>query len=91
MVDVISAFSSDGRIKAQDLLLIDDVNQVTPSYDAVILLAPKHSENSALRNVLLPLVNSLSLAKMQEANFLVDRTDHKLTIRQAAQFLEDKN
>jgi osmoprotectant transport system permease protein len=36
--DVISAFSSDGRIAAQNLLVLADAKQAVPSYDAVVLL-----------------------------------------------------
>ena len=39
-VDVISAFSSDGRIAAFDLVVLDDPRQVLPPYDAVLLDAP---------------------------------------------------
>src|SRR5688572_24283205 len=37
-VDVISAFSSDGRIAAYDLLVLDDPARALPPYDAMILL-----------------------------------------------------
>ena len=39
-VDVISAFSTDGRIAAYDLVLLDDPREAIPPYDAVLLLAP---------------------------------------------------
>ncbi len=38
--EVISAFSSDGRIAAQDLVTLTDPRHALPSYDAVLLLAP---------------------------------------------------
>jgi hypothetical protein len=38
-VDVISAFSSDGRIAAQGLVVLADPLHALPSYDAVLLLA----------------------------------------------------
>ena len=43
-VDVISAFSSDGRIAADDLVVLDDDKHAIPPYDAVILLAPKRAQ-----------------------------------------------
>ena len=40
-VDVISAFSSDGRIAALDLVLLDDDRGAIPPYDALILASPR--------------------------------------------------
>ena len=40
-VDVISAFSTDGRIDALDLVLLDDERSAIPPYDAVILASPR--------------------------------------------------
>ena len=36
-VDVISAASSDGRIRAYDLVVLEDPQQVIPPYDAIVL------------------------------------------------------
>jgi osmoprotectant transport system permease protein len=41
--DVISAFSSDGRIAADDLVTLADPKGAIPPYDAVILIAPKRA------------------------------------------------
>ena len=41
--DVISAFSSDGRIAADNLVALSDPKGAAPSYDAVILLSPPRS------------------------------------------------
>jgi osmoprotectant transport system permease protein len=38
-VDVISAYSSDGRIAAYDLVLLEDDRSAIPSYDAVVLVS----------------------------------------------------
>src|SRR5262249_51163273 len=40
-VDVISAFSSDGRIAADGLRVLSDPKGAIPPYDAVVLIAPK--------------------------------------------------
>jgi osmoprotectant transport system permease protein len=40
-VDVISAFSTDGRIEAFDLVTLDDDRQAIPPYDAVVLVSPR--------------------------------------------------
>ena len=46
-VDVISAFSSDGRIAAYDLVVLDDPAAALPSYDAMILLGPRVADDPA--------------------------------------------
>ncbi len=86
-VDVISAFSSDGRIAAEKLAVLTDPKGVTPSYDAVILLAPKRAHDNTLRRALRPLVGAISVERMREANLTVDRDDHKLTPKEAAALL----
>jgi osmoprotectant transport system permease protein len=40
-VDVLSAFSTDGRIAALDLVVLDDDRHVIPPYDAVILVSQR--------------------------------------------------
>ena len=86
-VDVISAFSSDGRIAANKLAVLTDPKAVTPSYDAVILIAPKWAHDDTLRRALRPLVGAISVERMREANLTVDRDDHKLTPKEAAALL----
>jgi osmoprotectant transport system permease protein len=39
-VDVIAAYSTDGRIAAYDLTLLEDERGVIPPYDAVVLVSP---------------------------------------------------
>ena len=48
-VDVISAFSSDGRIAADDLVVLADVKHAIPAYDAVILISPRRRDDAVLR------------------------------------------
>ncbi|MFW5681932.1 MAG: ABC transporter permease/substrate-binding protein, partial [Phycisphaeraceae bacterium] len=40
-VDVISAFTSDGRIAAYDLIVLKDPKRTIPPYDAILLLGPR--------------------------------------------------
>ncbi|NIV75188.1 MAG: ABC transporter permease, partial [Gammaproteobacteria bacterium] len=42
-VDVITAFSTDGRIAALDLRVLEDDRNAIPPYDAVILASPAFS------------------------------------------------
>ncbi len=85
--DVISAFSSDGRIAADKLAVLTDPKGAVPSYDAVILLAPKRANDVTLRAALRPLIGAISVERMREANLMVDRDDRKATPKEAAAFL----
>ncbi|HTX50009.1 MAG TPA: glycine betaine ABC transporter substrate-binding protein [Caulobacteraceae bacterium] len=84
-VDVISAFSSDGRIAADDLVLLADPRQALPPYDAVLLVSPKRAADPKLVAALRPLVGAISLTEMQRANLSVDRD--KASPAQAAKIL----
>ena len=46
-VDVISAFSSDGRIEADRLIVLDDPQQRIPPYDAILLVSPRRAQDQA--------------------------------------------
>jgi osmoprotectant transport system permease protein len=89
-VDVISAFSSDGRIAQYDLKLIADPKHALPPYDAVLLVSAKHANDEKFLSALKPLLGAIDLASMQRANLMVDRPDDKRTPEQAARWLEQK-
>jgi osmoprotectant transport system permease protein len=74
-VDVITAFSSDGRIASNDLLVLDDPEGALLPYDAIILVAAKHADDARLRRALEPLVGAIPVELMREANYRVDRKD----------------
>lgn len=86
-VDVISAFSSDGRIVSNDLAVLEDPREALPPYDALLLLAPARADDAALHNALRPLIGTISADAMRRANDMVDRDEDKATTRQAAQWL----
>ena len=71
-VDAISAFSSDGRIAAYDLVVLDDPLEAFPPYDAVILLSDQAAQNPRFAEALRPLVEAISNSRMREANRRVD-------------------
>ncbi|CAN5247288.1 glycine betaine ABC transporter substrate-binding protein [soil metagenome] len=83
-VDVISAFSSDGRIAALDLVTLADPKAAAPSYDAVVLLSPARAADAKLRRALTPLVGRIDVTAMRRANLAVDRDEHKISPVQAA-------
>ena len=82
--DVISAFSSDGRIAADNLVVLSDPKGAIPPYDAVILISPKRAGDRRLIAALRPLVGAISVEAMRAANYSVDRDQNKVTPAQAA-------
>lgn len=86
-VDVISAFSSDGRIAADDLILLEDPKGALPPYDAVILVSPKRAGDRRLVSALAPLGGSINVEAMQAANYALDRDTDKLSAVEAAKML----
>jgi len=75
-VDVISAFSTDGRIAAFDLVVLDDPRESLPPYDGVLLLSKSAARNAKLVDALLPLIGQLDDSSMRNANRRVD-LDHR--------------
>ncbi len=72
-VDVISAYTTEGKIETFDLLVLDDDLSVFPPYDAMILVSPRAAaEKSAVVRSLLGLVNRIDHRMMLRANWRVD-------------------
>jgi osmoprotectant transport system permease protein len=88
--DVISAFSSDGRIAADDLVVLTDPRHALPPYDAVVLVSPKRAGDARLIGALEPLIGKIPVEAMRAANLSVDRDQDKATPAQAAKALEAK-
>jgi osmoprotectant transport system permease protein len=88
--DVISAFSSDGRIAAQKLVVLTDPRHAIPAYDALILISPKRAGDNRLKAALRPLVGAIGVEPMREANLTVDRDTDKRSPAQAAVELSRK-
>jgi osmoprotectant transport system permease protein len=87
-VDVISAFSSDGRIAADDLVVLTDPKGAIPPYDAVILIAPKRAGDGRLKAALQPLIGRIDVQAMRKANLSVDQETDKRSPEAAAKTLE---
>lgn len=87
-VDVISAFSSDGRIAADHLVALSDPRHALPDYDALILLSPGRAHDQRLINSLTPLLGKIDVCAMRAANYMVDRSKNKLSPAQAARALQ---
>jgi osmoprotectant transport system permease protein len=86
--DVISAFSSDGRIAADRLVVLSDPKGAIPPYDAVILISPKRAGDRRLTETLRPLVGKVPVEVMRAANYSVDRDQNKRSPAEAARTLE---
>ena len=87
-VDVISAFSSDGRIAAYDLRVLEDPRNAIPPYDAILLVSPKASKIEGFIEALQPLIGAIDDRMMRKANYMVDREQDKKTPAEAAAWLE---
>jgi osmoprotectant transport system permease protein len=72
-VDVISAFSSDGRIAQYGLKVLTDPRGALPPYDAVLLVSPTRANDAKFISALQSLVGAIGLGRMQRANLMADR------------------
>jgi osmoprotectant transport system permease protein len=71
-VDVISAYSTDGRVKAFDFVILKDPMMALPGYHAILLASGKALAKPGLREALTPLVGAIDQERMTTANKLVD-------------------
>lgn len=71
-IDVISAFSTDGRIAANDLIVLDDPQDALPPYDAVLLVGPRAVADESLVAALRELIGTIDDDRMRMANMRVD-------------------
>jgi osmoprotectant transport system permease protein len=85
--DVISAFSSDGRIAELGLVTLADPRHALPNYDAVLLLSRHAATQPALVAALRPLIGAITLDRMRQANLMVDRSTDKRSPAEAARWL----
>jgi osmoprotectant transport system permease protein len=72
-VDVITAYSSDGRIVAFDLVTLEDERGAIPPYDAVVLIGPRLArERPDVVAAVARLEGRIDVARMREMNRQVD-------------------
>jgi len=86
-VDTISAFSSDGRIAANDLVALGDPLGALPPYDAMILLGARVADDPNVQCALAPLHEQISVELMRRANLMLDREKDKASPAAAAAWL----
>jgi osmoprotectant transport system permease protein len=70
-VDVISAYTSDGRIAQYDLAVLSDPKQAIPPYDAILLVSPRRAHDDAFVSALRPLIGVIHVKLMRAANLKV--------------------
>lgn len=79
-VDVISAFTSDGRIARHKLRVLADPRQALPPYDAILLVSPKRTGDAALLAALRPLVGAIDVERMRRANLKASTGETPATV-----------
>jgi osmoprotectant transport system permease protein len=67
-VDVISAYTSDGRVAQYDLVVLEDEKHAIPPYDAILLVAATRANDPALMRALAPLIDAIDVTVMRDAN-----------------------
>ena len=73
-VDVISAFSTDGRIAALDLVVLEDERGAIPPYDALILAGPRLvRERPDVVAALRQIAGTIDADRMRRMNLAVDQ------------------
>jgi len=67
-VDIIAAYTSDGRVAQYGLTTLTDDRRAIPPYDAIVLISPRRAGDVALAAALRPLIGKIDVATMREAN-----------------------
>ena len=86
-VDVITAYSSDGRIAAYDLITLEDDRGAIPPYDAVVLVSRRLGDRRPeIVAAISALEGTIDIERMRAMNAAVDR-DGKSPAAAAEEFL----
>ena len=86
-VDVITAYSSDGRIAAYDLVTLEDDRGAIPPYDAIVLVSrPLGDRRPEVVAALRALEGTIDVERMRAMNGAVDR-DGRTPAAVAEEFL----
>jgi osmoprotectant transport system permease protein len=87
-VDVVTAYSSDGRIDALDLVTLEDEKGAIPPYDAVVLASARIArESPEVMAAVARLDGAIDAARMRALNRMVDE-EGKTAKAAAAEFLK---
>ena len=88
--EVITAFSSDGRVAADGLRVLADPKRAIPNYDGLLLVSARCAAQPRCIGALRPLVGRIPVAAMREANYRVDRDAGKQTPAAVAVWLAQR-
>jgi osmoprotectant transport system permease protein len=86
-VDAVTAYTTDGRILAYDLAVLDDPAGALPPYDAMLLMSAEAAQRPAIARALAPLIGSIDADLMREANAVVEV--ERRSVGEAAQLILD--
>ncbi|MBA9025302.1 MULTISPECIES: osmoprotectant ABC transporter substrate-binding protein [Bacillaceae] len=90
-MDVVLAYTTDGRIKAFDLKVLEDDKYFFPPYDtSVVARNDVLDKHPGLRDILQKLAGAIDTEKMQELNYAADG-EMKEPLIIAKDFLEEHN
>ena len=89
-VDIISAYTTDGRIDALNLRVLEDDRNAIPPYDAILLTSPGLGiDRSEVIASLEELIDTISAPSMRKMNRAVDE-DKRSPDEVAMEFLESE-
>ena len=71
-VDLIAAYTSDGRVAAFNLKILDDPRGALLPYDGFLIASSSAAQNELFMDAVRSLVNNISDDEMREANKIVD-------------------
>ncbi|MGX6647150.1 ABC transporter permease/substrate-binding protein [Maricaulaceae bacterium MS644] len=86
-VDAVTAYTTDGRILAYDLRVLEDPAGALPPYDAILLISADAAQRPAIARALAPLIGAIDAELMREANAVVEV--ERRTVGEAAQLILD--
>lgn len=86
-VDLITAYTTDGRVAAYDLVIIEDPRNALLPYDGLYLASERAAANPGFRTAINPVIGAIPDEIMREANKMVD-VDGR-SIAEAVQYLYD--
>lgn len=87
-VDLITAYTTDGRVAAYDLLILDDSRDALLPYDGIYIASEQAAVNRRFMAVVASLEDSISDGMMREANRIVDVEGRPIT--DAVAYLQDR-
>ena len=90
-VDIISAYTTDGRIDALNLRVLEDDRNAIPPYDAILLTSPRLArDRSEVIASLEELIDTISAPSMRKMNRAVDE-DKRSPDEVAMEFLDSES